>query len=107
MTMTTPLPLDFPPSPVPFPDQVHVDPGPALLDGIERGPSLAAHRRQYGEPPAVSPEELHEALRRIALRGRGGAGFPFATKLDAVLQQRSRPVRRSTHLFAGNPEPSG
>ena len=80
--------VDCPPSPVPFPDHVDVDPGPALLAGIERGPSLAAHRKQYGEPPNVSPEELHEALRRIALRGRGGAGFPFATKLDAVLQQR-------------------
>jgi NADH:ubiquinone oxidoreductase subunit F (NADH-binding) len=83
---------DSPSSPVPFPDRVHVEPGPALLAGVERGPSLAAHRRQYGEPPEVSPEELHEALRRIALRGRGGAGFPFATKLEAVLQQRSRPV---------------
>ncbi|WP_051247121.1 NADH-ubiquinone oxidoreductase-F iron-sulfur binding region domain-containing protein [Nocardioides halotolerans] len=81
-----------PPSPVPFPDRVDVQPGPALLAGIEHGPSLAAHRRQYGEPPAVSSEELHEALRRIALRGRGGAGFPFATKLEAVLQQGSRPV---------------
>lgn len=80
------------PSPVPFPDHVDVRPGPALLAGIEHGPSLAAHRRQYGEPPEVSAEELHEALRRIALRGRGGAGFPFATKLEAVLRQRSRPV---------------
>ncbi len=91
MTITS-VPGDCPASPVPFPDHVHVEPGPALLAGIERGPSLAAHRKQYGEPPAVSPEELHEALRRIALRGRGGAGFPFATKLDSVLQQRARPV---------------
>jgi NADH:ubiquinone oxidoreductase subunit F (NADH-binding) len=92
MTLSTPAPLDCSPSPVPFPDRVHVEPGPALLSGIERGPSLAAHRKQYGDPPDVSPEELHEALRRIALRGRGGAAFPFATKLDAVLQQHARPV---------------
>jgi NADH:ubiquinone oxidoreductase subunit F (NADH-binding) len=104
--MTTPsFPADRPPSPVPFPDRVHVDPGPALLAGIEGGPSLAAHRRQYGEPPAVSAEELHEALRRIALRGRGGAGFPFATKLDAVLQQRSRPVL-VVNLSEGEPASS-
>ncbi len=94
MTVST---LDSPPSPVPFPDHVSVEPGPALLAGIERGPSLAAHRQQYGEPPEVSPEELHEALRRISLRGRGGAGFPFATKLDAVLQQRCAPGARGQH----------
>ncbi len=90
--MTATSPGETPPSPVPFATRVNVLPGPALLAGIEQGPSLAAHRKQYGEPPAVSPEELREALRRIALRGRGGAGFPFATKVDTVLRQRSRPV---------------
>ena len=91
-TLTPPDILERPPSPVPFPDRVHVRPGPVLLAEIEHGPSLAAHRRQYGEPPDVSPDELHEALRWIALRGRGGAGFPFATKLETVREQRSRPV---------------
>ncbi len=84
-----------PPSPVPFPDRVTVRPGPALLAGIEHGPSLAAHRRQYGELPRVSAEVLHETAGRIALRGRGGAGFPFAIKLETVLKSRrlgSRPV---------------
>ena len=80
------------PSPVPFSDRVTVHPGPALLAGVEEGPSLAAHRRQYGEVPAFPPEELDEAVRRIGLRGRGGAAFPFAVKLETVRKQRGRPV---------------
>ena len=81
--------------PVPFPDRVSVRPGPALLAGVEHGPSLAAHRREYGDLPRPPADALLAATTRIALRGRGGAGFPFATKLETVLRSRragSRPV---------------
>ena len=97
-----------PPSPVPFPDRVTVRPGPALLAGIEHGPSLAAHRHQYGELPRVSADALHELVDRIALRGRGGAGFPFATKLETVLRNR-RPGRSPVvvvNLSEGEPASS-
>ena len=43
-----------PASPVPAPREVTVRPGPALLNGIENGPSLAAHRAQYGPIPHLS-----------------------------------------------------
>ena len=97
-----------PPSPVPFPDRVTVRPGPALLAGIERGPSLAAHRHQYGGLPRISSEALHDAVTRIALRGRGGAGFPFATKLETALRSQ-RPGRRPVvvvNLSEGEPASS-
>jgi NADH:ubiquinone oxidoreductase subunit F (NADH-binding) len=79
-----------PPSPVPAQTEVTVRPGPALLAGIENGPSLGAHRSQYGDLPYVTSEALHDVVHGVGLRGRGGAGFPFATKLETVMRG-SRP----------------
>jgi len=73
-----------PASPVPHPTELTVLPGPALLAGVERGPSLAAHRDQYGPLPMPSADALLADLERIHLCGRGGAGFPFLTKLRAL-----------------------
>ena len=80
-----------PPSPVPAPLEVTVRPGPALLNGIEHGPSLAAHRAQYGPIPHLKSKELHELVKKVQMRGRGGAAFPFAIKLETVLKG-SRPI---------------
>ena len=73
-----------PPSPIRVPTDVRVLPGPALLAGIERGPSLHAHRDQHGPLPRLDRPSLLADVERVALRGRGGAGFPFATKLAAL-----------------------
>lgn len=77
-------------SPVPVPTEVTVEPGPALLAGIDAGPSLAAHRDQYGEVPRLARAALQSSVERVRLRGRGGAAFPFATKMGAL--GRGRPV---------------
>lgn len=37
-------------------------------------------------------EQLTDALERAGVHGRGGAGFPTATKLRAVAAQRGRPI---------------
>ena len=79
------------PSPVPVPHDVWIHEGPALLEGVEDGPALAAHRERYGDLPALKLPELLHLVRRVDLRGRGGAAFPFATKLEAVSARR-RPV---------------
>ena len=72
------------------PDRVTVEPGPALLAGIEHGPSLAAHRRQYGDLPRLDRDALHRArCSRFALRGRGGAAFPFAHQARGRCEQRA------------------
>jgi NADH:ubiquinone oxidoreductase subunit F (NADH-binding) len=68
-----------------------VRPGPALLAGIEEGPGLAAHRARYGGLPPVSATRLLALVEGCRLRGRGGAAFPFATKLATVARGR-RPV---------------
>ncbi len=79
------------PSPVPVPRQVVALPGPALLAGLRDGPSLAAHRERYGTVPEVGLETLMDLVDHAGVRGRGGAAFPFATKL-ATAARRRRPV---------------
>lgn len=79
------------PSPVPVPSELRVRPGPALLSDVAAGPSLAAHRRWYGALPQVSLADLCKAADRLRMRGRGGAGFPFAVKLRTAAKGR-RPV---------------
>lgn len=69
-----------------------VQPGPALLEGALGGPGLAEHRRRHGPPPQPSLDALRSLVRSVGLRGRGGAGFPFATKLAAAADADGRPT---------------
>ncbi|MEV4432903.1 NADH-ubiquinone oxidoreductase-F iron-sulfur binding region domain-containing protein [Streptomyces sp. NPDC049555] len=59
---------------------------PRLLAGLDRQMWVdrAAHLALHGPPPALPAEELAVLAQEIDLRGRGGAGFPFARKLRAV-----------------------
>ena len=72
------------PSPVAIPTVLDISPGPALLEGIDNGHTLQAHRRQYGEPPRLTLDALSAMIQSVGVRGRGGAAFPFATKLSAA-----------------------
>lgn len=94
------------PSPVPFPDEVRVHPGPALLAGIERGPSLTAHRAQHDVVPPIDAGSLHDLVAAVGLRGRGGAAFPFATKLEAVRGRAGRTRRPAVVVNASEGEPA-
>ncbi|MGA5130127.1 NADH-ubiquinone oxidoreductase-F iron-sulfur binding region domain-containing protein [Streptomyces olivoreticuli] len=60
---------------------------PRLLTGLDRRPWLdrAAHLALHGPPPELSAGDLATLAEGVGLRGRGGAGFPFARKLRAVL----------------------
>lgn len=71
--------------------RIVVQKGSRLLQGYAEGPSLAAHRNRYGDLPMLGRSALLGVVRSWALLGRGGAGFPFATKLEAVATGR-RPV---------------
>ena len=46
---------------------------------------LAAHTEIFGPLPRMSAEQLMEAASQVDLRGQGGAAFPFARKLKAVI----------------------
>jgi NADH:ubiquinone oxidoreductase subunit F (NADH-binding) len=81
------------PSPVPLTEEVAVRRGPLLLSGVGDGPGLAAHRARWGEPPLLAADALHDLAQGAGLRGRGGAGFPFARKLATVVDS-ARPGRR-------------
>jgi NADH:ubiquinone oxidoreductase subunit F (NADH-binding) len=71
---------------------VAVEPGPALLVGTADGPSLAAHRNRYGTAPSLTIEALLGLTSTADVRGRGGAGFPFARKLRTAASRRRTPV---------------
>jgi NADH:ubiquinone oxidoreductase subunit F (NADH-binding)/ferredoxin len=46
---------------------------------------LTAYRRVFGRSPRLSAEQLIRMAEEVDLRGRGGAAFPVARKLSAVL----------------------
>ncbi|WP_411104591.1 NADH-ubiquinone oxidoreductase-F iron-sulfur binding region domain-containing protein [Streptomyces sp. cmx-4-9] len=59
---------------------------PRLLAGLDQVSRLdrVAHLTAHGSLPRYRPDELLALAEDIELRGRGGAGFPFARKLRAV-----------------------
>jgi len=64
---------------------------PRLLTGV--GPpgttmTLAEHHTVHGPLPATSGPELIQVVGRSGLRGRGGADFPTAIKLQSVARRR-------------------
>jgi len=69
---------------------------PRLLSGLRRDGRpvpLAAHLERHGPLPLeLRPAELRERVAASGLTGRGGAGFPTATKLESVLGTRTRPI---------------
>ncbi|MEV4443106.1 oxidoreductase, partial [Streptomyces sp. NPDC049577] len=60
---------------------------PRLLTGLDQRAWVdrATHLALHGPPPALVAGDLAELAEGVGLRGRGGAGFPFARKLRAVL----------------------
>ena len=59
--------------------------GKPAVEGMEH---LAEHRQRLGALPPPS-SALVDAIERSTLRGKGGAGFPVATKWRSVAAQRS------------------
>ena len=74
--------------------QVDVAAGPGLLANLAQGPGLAAHQSRYGDLPAIGVTQLQSMCERVALDGRGGAGFPFARKLESA----AKAARAATRL---------
>jgi len=69
---------------------------PRLLTGLrsEGAVGLDEHLHWFGPPPwpHSSGNQLIARIEQSGLRGRGGAGFPVATKMHAVAAGRTRPV---------------
>ncbi|MFI0259879.1 NADH-ubiquinone oxidoreductase-F iron-sulfur binding region domain-containing protein [Streptomyces sp. NPDC017056] len=81
--MTGPLP-DVPP--------VYALGLPRLTAGFDQAERLdrRTHLLAHGSPPTLPGHRLAELADAIALRGRGGAGFPLARKLEAVAHHARR-----------------
>jgi NADH:ubiquinone oxidoreductase subunit F (NADH-binding) len=74
-------------------DEVAVVVGPRLLRGVTLGPGLIEHGRVWPEPPTIRAKQLVALVSRVGIRGRGGAGFPLARKLEtAIASGRRRAV---------------
>ena len=81
---------------------------PRLTAGFDehRRLNLWAHEEVHGGLPELSGEEVLQLVDDIALKGRGGAGFPFARKIKAVVEaaeQRDLPVVVVVNATEGEP----
>ncbi|MER7400037.1 oxidoreductase, partial [Streptomyces sp. NPDC000151] len=66
-----------------------------------------AHLTTHGTAPVLSAAELVALADNVGLRGRGGAGFPFARKLTAVREALHRSDGRAAVVVNGTEgEPS-
>ncbi|MGV8908187.1 MAG: NADH-ubiquinone oxidoreductase-F iron-sulfur binding region domain-containing protein [Propionicimonas sp.] len=78
-----------------------VSEGPRLLAHLADGPGLMPHRLRHPAPADVTVERLAAAAHSADLRGRGGAGFPFETKLRTAAARRGAVV--VVNLSEGEP----
>ena len=69
---------------------LQVEPGPSLLAAVADGPTLEQHTARTGSMPRPTLDELVAVAQDADLRGRGGAGFPFARKLVTTARARGR-----------------
>ena len=64
----------------------------AAVTSADAPATLDEHRSVYGRLPSPGGVDLPALVEASGLLGRGGAGFPTATKLRAVAARRGRPV---------------
>src|ERR1700753_508578 len=67
---------------------------------------LAAHTEIFGPLPRMSAQQLMDMAAQVDLRGQGGAAFPFARKLKAVVdaaKKTSSPIIVVVNATEGEP----
>lgn len=87
---------------------------PRLLAGLGTGAAWSrrldrvGHLTVHGQMPEMRLEEVVALAENIDLRGRGGAGFPFARKLNAVIDaaRRRGDARTAVVVNGSEGEPS-
>ncbi|MFE7116578.1 NADH-ubiquinone oxidoreductase-F iron-sulfur binding region domain-containing protein [Streptomyces sp. NPDC057654] len=82
---------------------------PRLTAGFGEAERLErrAHLVVHGSMPSLTEDQVTEAADTIGLRGRGGAGFPFARKMRAVGEAaRRRGVRPAVVVNGCEGEPA-
>ncbi|GII89198.1 oxidoreductase [Sphaerisporangium siamense] len=89
------------------PEVFRIGPG-RLTAGLDRSLRLDydTHRRVHGRLPRLPVDDLIALAELGDLRGRGGAGFPFARKLRAVIDaagRRGAPITVVVNATEGEP----
>lgn len=76
---------------------------PRLTAGLNqmRRLDLAASRKVFWDVPELTADDLVAMATRVDLRGRGGAAFPLADKIEAVRQSASQRRRRPMVVVNG------
>jgi NADH:ubiquinone oxidoreductase subunit F (NADH-binding)/ferredoxin len=74
-----------------------------LTAGLDRFPriDLATHQQIFGSIQRMTARQLIELAERVDLRGHGGAAFPFARKLRAVMDSALAQRRKTVILVNG------
>ena len=74
-----------------------------LTAGLDRFAriDLPTHQQIFGPMQRMTARQLVEAAERVDLRGRGGAAFPFARKLRAVMDSATARRRRTVIVVNG------
>lgn len=93
-------------SPVAITEDLTIVPGPALLRDVDEPLDLAGHRTRNGALPRMDVDTLVTLAEAAGVRGRGGAGFPFARKLRATAEHRGRTRRPVVVVNASEGEPA-
>lgn len=89
-------------APAGFQSDVAVVLGPRLLSGIGYGSALTQHRQTWPEPRLLNGRQLLDLLHHVDILGRGGAGFPFARKVQTAMESGKR---RAVIVNAAEGEP--
>lgn len=81
---------------------------PRLTAGFDRFPRVdyRAHLEIHGDLPRLTTDDVLTLTGLTNLRGKGGAGFPFARKVQAVVdaaQRRQAPVTVVVNATEGEP----
>ena len=68
-----------------------------ITSGLDRYArlDLTAHRAEFGDLPVLTAADLLRITSQVDLRGRGGAAFPVARKMRAVLTSMAGGKRRA------------
>lgn len=93
-------------SPIAVTEDLVVVRGPALLSDAAAPLDLAGHRERHGRPALLDAAALTAMTEAAAVRGRGGAGFPFARKLRVAADHRRRTRRPVVVVNASEGEPA-
>ena len=89
-------------NPGPLPEVMRISQA-RLTAGLDRYAriDLDTHQQIFGAIQRMNARQLVEMVERVDIRGRGGAAFPFARKIRAVMDSATARRRKTVILVNG------